>query len=254
MRCYRWKIHFQLLFLYIFCSICSNLLITKSLAEVLIKLNNDKNTMEDLGNSISKILSTSKDNEVQIELGEKNYNIAPNGINNFYLYSSLTFYSNNGTIFNFQNDHNSRLYFEMVSGISDIHIKFQNITFYNFSNSDDTQFDMFIFNSFEDTDRFQIEFENCIFKNIQSNILNFLVSCKKSTQTKPQIIINNCQFINSHKVFITYHFTRYYNNIVTPNCFNLFFKNSTFQDIQSVGRDYYGDITMEDCEYYNHFN
>lgn len=146
---------------------------------------------------INKVNSLSNCNEIILIFNDDYYKIPANGNNSFDIKNKIIFYSENGTIFDFQKSQNSYISFLFkYQSINKNDLKFQNITFYNFhSDLNDDVSHMLFFNILYDKNEYQISFDNCIFKDINGLIFNFLHSCTVVTQTTPQAFFKNCKFM-----------------------------------------------------------
>jgi len=110
---------------------------------------------------------------------------------NIYNANTLIFYSENGTIFDFQNS--ERTTFSLHLETNQVTVIFQNITFINFGNYILSNIKMFFLSLKNYSDKFTVKFDNCIFKD-SVTIIQAAITCTKKTQTTPQLIFNNCKF------------------------------------------------------------
>eukprot|EP00833_Pecoramyces_ruminatium_P011742 jgi/Orpsp1_1/1185774/evm.model.c7180000095188.1 len=148
--------------------------------------------MANIADKINSISQESNHNEIKVQFEEDVYKIATNGKNKFNIESTLIFYSEKGTIFDFQNTSKNEISFNFNSSENGTVI-IRNITFKDYYSTFDSG-SILVFTHLGDTSDFKIIFENCVFENIQSSSLNFLFSCTKSVQDTPQVILNNCKF------------------------------------------------------------
>eukprot|EP00833_Pecoramyces_ruminatium_P013103 jgi/Orpsp1_1/1187135/evm.model.d7180000055661.1 len=182
--------------------------------------------------------------ELNVEFDDNNYDIDCNGRNHYYILNSISFNGKNNTIFNYQYSKKGSFYIHFNAGLVDKKVIFQNIKFLNYDSFHDDNSNLFTIETEDETDRYTIEFNNCIFDNIKGIISNIKITCLKSVQSTPQIIFKNCKFIKSDEVFQTYHFDSYYNKINIPDCFSMYFINCYFEKIKTFGELYNGEISI----------
>ncbi|OUM67072.1 hypothetical protein PIROE2DRAFT_5560 [Piromyces sp. E2] len=150
--------------------------------------------MEEFLSTINTIGFSNKYNKIKINLIDKIYNVTTNGRNSLNIFTDIIFYSEKGTIFDFQNSDKSHITIEFKPNLTNAKIIFQNITFYNY-NYDVLDKYLLFFDITYDHNDFLIEFDNCTFKNINSCIFSLGYYCMKSLKNSPQIIFNNCKFL-----------------------------------------------------------
>lgn len=97
----------------------------------------------------------------------------------------ITFYSENGTIFDFQ-----KLYHINISIFDNkIKIKFQNISFCNYEHFNS----QYLFSINPSLNENQIEFQSCIFKNL--NGIFYFNNTNNKQYNYPNLYFNNCKFM-----------------------------------------------------------
>jgi len=152
-----------------------------------IHIKNNESAMKNLSNTIN---DRQTQEELKLIFNEDYYNIAAMANNDFSIQKNIIFYSENGTIFNFQHSCYSHFTLNLKPDSS---IKFYNITFFDF-------FDEIYTTSLNlyyiplNNNNFRIEYHNCKFIQNKGLLLNFIYKSTKKTQTTPQVIFNNCSF------------------------------------------------------------
>jgi len=184
------------------------LFINKVFSYDLVIDSNDEN-YPTFADTVNNLLNN---DDVQLLFNEDYYKLPLFGRSKFNILNNLTFYSKNGTIFDFQQAETSTLYFSFVTGIVDKKIVFRNITFYNFDGFNTKLSAATHFTASDKTDRFTVVFDNCIFKNNKKLSFYSHVSCTKSDQKTPQIIFNNCKFLYVFNIFNIYYNLEHINN------------------------------------------
>lgn len=157
-----------------------------------IKIKNDTESMENFADTLNNISTVSDYEEIKVLFEDDYYKLATFGRNIFNVYTNIIFYSEKGTIFDFQGNQKSELNFLFQA--YNKKIKFQNITFYNHCKPDKISY-MIYFNIPFENNEYQIEFDNCTFRDNQGLLLSFSHICTKSSQTDPQALFNNCNFM-----------------------------------------------------------
>jgi len=202
--------------------------------------------MKNLSNTVN---NRQAKEELKLIFNDDYYNIAAISNNDFTIQKNVIFYSENGTIFDYQ--HASTTHFS-INIKPDSSIRFYNITFYDYfddvySNS------MHIYYIQINSNNFQIEYNNCKFIKIKGMLTNFIYSGVKKIQTTPQVIYNNCSFIDSDYIISifnnNYQFNYYKEGY--SNSFHAYFKNCSFDKIYFLGKLYLGSITYENCSFKN---
>lgn len=154
-----------------------------------VKINNDEDSMDNFVDKINELSLNTDNNEITMIFDDDEYKISNKGRNNFNLYTSLIFHSNNGTVFDFQ-ESGSQFTFIFKSQASNVKIIFKNIHFRNYKIGEYLMFFSITYNN----NNFHIEFDNCIFDDIQTVMINTLYTTLKVVQTSPQMTFNNCKF------------------------------------------------------------
>eukprot|EP00833_Pecoramyces_ruminatium_P011725 jgi/Orpsp1_1/1185757/evm.model.c7180000095105.1 len=170
--------------------------------------------------------------------------------NNIDVSKDIVLYSKKGTVWDFQNDYRNQIGFVFVSNIRDYKITFKNITFYNFSYDFDKGFMMLFLNSNTDNS-YQIIFEDCMFLDIQCLLFFFVHTCYENTQSEPQVFFKNCTFKNVDNVFSVYHNLEVTNIIEGTDCYNIHFKDCSFEGIHFVGTLGNSNVEFENCNFKN---
>jgi len=153
-----------------------------------IILKNEELSMEEFA------LSTKNFSEdIRVICNEPIYYISPYGRNKMNIQSNIFFYSENGTIFDFQNFYKTSLQADF--DIADKKIIFKNIIFYNYN--DNLLEGQYIVTVLTTTDRFQVQFDNCTFIDNQSTLLNAKYRYTKltTTQLEPHVLFKDCRFM-----------------------------------------------------------
>ncbi|OUM66751.1 hypothetical protein PIROE2DRAFT_5963 [Piromyces sp. E2] len=150
----------------------------------------DENSFMSLVDNINSKLLTSS---LTINLKDGIYKVSSN--NHLYLHDSLIFNGDKDTIFDFQKTRKTQFYFHFSAGVVDKKLIFNNITFTNFENFGSEVSNVMSFETEDTTDRYLVEFNNCIFLNNNGINNNIKLSCVKSVQKTPQFIYNNCKFM-----------------------------------------------------------
>jgi len=158
-------------------------------SDIIIK--NDENVMKNLYSTINQ---KQTQGDVKLIFNESFYNISTATNNSFDVQRSITFYSEKGTVFNFQHSHASKFTFNFKHDVNNVKIKFQNITFYDFVGDSYSSLLYFII-TIVNHNTYEIEFNNCKFIGDKGVLLNLSYYSKKVTQTSPQVIFNNCSFM-----------------------------------------------------------
>ncbi|OUM60766.1 hypothetical protein PIROE2DRAFT_13404 [Piromyces sp. E2] len=211
-----------------------------------LSADNDDHCIERIAN-----ITNSDYNEIYINFNKDYYKISNNGRNQFFVKSDITFYSDKGTIFDFQKSKKSTLYFNIVEK-KYVKIIFKNITFFNFGDHEGgTMISVDILNDTKGSYKYSMEFENCIFKNNNDVIYYNKISCINPVQSIPQAIFNNCTFIDSEQIFYNYHINKDYNVIKSCKCYTLYMSNCYFNNIISLGRLNTGDVIIDNCYFSN---
>jgi len=157
-----------------------------------ITINNDEESMFKLSKNINSYLDY---DEIFMNFDDDYYKIDDSGNNIFNVASTLIFYSANGTTFDFQGSNKTRIIFYYQNGVFNKKIIFRNITFLNYDNNSIIKSYLIYLKTFDDNDKFTIEFDNCMFKDIKGLVYYNEIMCTKSTQSSPQVIFNNCKFM-----------------------------------------------------------
>lgn len=157
-----------------------------------IVMKNDKKSMTEMVDTINYQLTNK---ELNVEFDDNNYDIDCNGRNHYYILNSISFNGKNNTIFNYQYSKKGSFYIHFNAGLVDKKVIFQNIKFLNYDSFHDDNSNLFTIETEDETDRYTIEFNNCIFDNIKGIISNIKITCLKSVQSTPQIIFKNCKFM-----------------------------------------------------------
>lgn len=156
-----------------------------------IKINNDTESLEGIGNAIDSLSSY---NEIKLIFDDDIYNIPINGRNNYNIQGNITFYSEKGTIFDFQYSDKGKFTFSFNSGLTNLKLSFINITFRNYYDLLQKYF-MFFFKVPYEDNSYTIEFINCNFIDSTGFIYSISQRCVRSTQSSPQILFTNCKFL-----------------------------------------------------------
>ncbi|OUM58115.1 hypothetical protein PIROE2DRAFT_16696 [Piromyces sp. E2] len=226
------------------------LLLVNDIFSYEIKIKNDEESMENFVSIINEISKTFLYEEIKIILEDEYYYIPHKGRNIFNIQSNVIFYSEKGSVFDFQNTDKGEISFLFNSQAQDKKLIFKNITFCNYYNIEKMAYLLYFKISLA-YDNYRIEFDNCTFKNNRGLILNFSHTCIKSIQSEPQVYFNNCTFINLDKVFAAYHEEDYYDTVKSPKCFFSYYKNCYFENIKYIGKNQCGSVTFDDCYFRN---
>jgi len=158
-----------------------------------VNIKNDHDTMENFGVYVNNEINKHVDeNEIVFHFDKENYLITSNENNEFNWVQTLIFQSTNGTNIDFQNKANNKLVFHINIDINNKKLIFKNINFKNFGKYNYGLLH-FAFNN-NNSNNYQIEFENCSFDNIKSSIIYVSFSYYINQFTKPQIKFTNCHF------------------------------------------------------------
>ncbi|ORX79567.1 hypothetical protein BCR32DRAFT_269398 [Anaeromyces robustus] len=209
-----------------------------------IKIKNDEQSMLNFVDTINNLYSN---DIIKINLCESSYKIAIKGTNQFNVRTSLIFYSEKGAILDFQNQSKGTFNFQI--NVENVEVIFKNITFTNYNGILDEE-TMFIISTLNENNKYTFKFENCIFKDNTGTIFYNRVGCTKLIQSNPQIIFNNCQFLNSDEIFTVFHIQDYYNLVKSCECNNIYFDNCSFNNIKTLGTLGSGNVLLDNCKYY----
>ncbi|ORX82768.1 hypothetical protein BCR32DRAFT_292411 [Anaeromyces robustus] len=206
-----------------------------------IILNNKSPTLESIASTVTNALSS---NDVKVILPDNIYKIPISGQNTFNIKNTLTFYSKDGSTFDFQNSEKGSFNINIGQGLNKKKLVFENIHFKNFKSDSLRMFDV---KYSDETNTFSIEFINCTFDNNIGTIFNFGITCTSSIQSSPQVLFNNCRFTNSDMIFLIYHLNSYYNLEISPDCFNVHFIDCYFENNKYLGANHCGNINIDNC-------
>ncbi|KAL6590494.1 hypothetical protein U3516DRAFT_857009, partial [Neocallimastix sp. 'constans'] len=157
-------------------------------------IDNDETSMVNFAKIVT-MYSNFEYDEIKLIFNENYYKIANEGKNRFNVKSDLIFYSEKGTIFDFQDDDRSNLSFFFQPDYTNKTITFYNISFINYYSEYEKSSSLIYFIFPKNSDHY-IEFNNCIFRNLRSLLFNFEHSCVNSVQTSiPQVSIINCKIM-----------------------------------------------------------
>ncbi|ORX47932.1 hypothetical protein BCR36DRAFT_294823 [Piromyces finnis] len=159
-----------------------------------VKIENDNNSIKNLPETVNQLMQTSYD-EVKLIFNDNHYAIAKSSSNKFNIKKTLIFYSDNGTVFDYQYHSSTSFNFNFQSMKNDIRIIFQNITFYNFYDDGNVNNNFMFFDLPFEHNNYQIEFNNCIFKKVHGLISKYYYASSKSVQSSPQAKYINCKFM-----------------------------------------------------------
>jgi len=167
-----------------------NVIAKENIHEIKIK-NTDFNDFNDFGKSISEL---SQIGQIKAVLNSDTYSLPPNGQHHVSVSYPLTFYSKNGSTFDFQANQNSAIQFHFQSE-NNIKIVFENISFSNFYSSQFKRINMLLIDPTGNSYDFTVEFINCTFIDSFNGIIQTNVRCTKTNQSTPQLLFNNCKFM-----------------------------------------------------------
>jgi len=220
--------------------------VSKIRCDIVVK--NNENTMKNLYKTINQ---NQVQGDVKLIFNEKFYNISTATNNSFDVQRSISFYSEKGTIFDFQHSYASKFTFNFKHDVNNVKIKFHNITFYDFVGDNYNSLLYFII-TIVNHNTYEIEFNNCKFIQDKGVLLNISYFSKVVTQSSPQVIFNNCSFINSHHMFEAYN-SSYPQQASSGRSrfFLMHFKNCLFKNIDFLGTLFLGNITFENCTFEN---
>jgi len=154
-----------------------------------VQINNDEDSMNNFIDKINELSLNTDNDEITMIFDDDEYKISNKGRNIFNLYTSLIFEGNNGTVFDFQ-ESGSQFNFIFKPQASNVKIIFKNIHFRNYKIGEYLMFFSITYNN----NNFHIEFDNCIFDDIQTLMINVFYTTLKITQSSPQMSFNNCEF------------------------------------------------------------
>ena len=133
--------------------------------------------------------------DVRLVFKVDNFKMSGDGHNIYDIYNNLSFYSEKGTVFDFQGKDQSTLHFPIKTVVTGKKIRFDNITFYNYSGISFESHLIYLGVYDDDTNKFTIEFNNCTFTKIDGIIFYTKLKCTKAIQNTPNVIFNNCKFM-----------------------------------------------------------
>ncbi|KAL6605716.1 hypothetical protein U3516DRAFT_27834 [Neocallimastix sp. 'constans'] len=150
----------------------------------------DENNLYNLPKKIDSLSQSSINDQINIILENDYYKLPSNGNSNYNIKNTVIFYSEKGTIFDFQQKYQTRLTLFLYNTSKFNKIVFQNITFINYTAIINNTWTIFL-ELFPENGAYQVEFNNCSFLNIKGLLLNVYHLKIEQETTYPQIIFNN---------------------------------------------------------------
>ncbi|ORX76880.1 hypothetical protein BCR32DRAFT_270994 [Anaeromyces robustus] len=209
--------------------------------DIELSIKNDESVLENLADNVSSLINYEK---VTLNFNEEIYKIPCTGRNHFNVYNTVIYYSENGTIFDFQELDTSSLYFHFGKNVDNKKLIFKNITFFNYDVNKLYHETYMMFFDYECNYEVTIEFENCVFRDSINSLFHIRYQCRKAIQSSPQVIFKNCKFMNLDRILYMFHADQ---SEASYNCFNIYFKDCFFKNIKLIGYLNNGNSIFENC-------